>query len=198
MQALALASQVTINRAVLALAPRSIGPAAATSLDATIARGSGRSLPWEHLLAIQAIAAVRQPGERESFSLALPHRELTRARGGTQGCGGWAKGHLQVASTRAYPQSLSTVTAQKKQVRPAVTLPPRSADAAAPILNLTSFQDAVVPPGNFPRKKKTSKEKGQSFLNSLCAKQPEPAKRSLKPAHGGRRDRRGETHRYGQ
>ena len=52
--------------------------------------------------------------------------------------------------------------------------------------------------GNFPRKKKTSKEQGQSFLNSLCAKQPEPAKRSLKPAHGGRRDRRGETHRYGQ
>ena len=80
MQALALASQV--NRPVLALAPRSIGLAAATSLDATMAMGGGRLLPGEHLLAIQAIAAVRQPGERESFALALPQREHTRAHVG--------------------------------------------------------------------------------------------------------------------
>ena len=39
-------------------------------------------LPGEHLLAIQAIAAVRQPGERESFALALPQREHTRAHVG--------------------------------------------------------------------------------------------------------------------
>ena len=82
MQALALASQVTINRPVLALAPRSIGLAAATSLDATMAMGGGRLLPGEHLLAIQAIAAVRQPGERESFALALPQHEHTRAHVG--------------------------------------------------------------------------------------------------------------------
>lgn len=165
MQALALASQVTINRPVLALAPRSIGLAAATSLDATMAMGGGRLLPGEHLLAIQAIAAVRQPGERESFALALPQREPTRAHVGEHKiCGGWAEGHLHVASTRAYPQSLSTVTPQKKQVRPAVTLPPRSADAAAPILRLPRMS---LPLRLTPRRaRKKTGVMGQSFERS--------------------------------
>ena len=110
-------------------------------------------------------------------------------------CGGWAKGHLHVASTRAYPQSLSTVTPQKKQVRPAVTLPSRSADAAAPILRLLSMSLRCQEESQQKRK---LAQLGDKVLNGSACPRQSRRSAALKAAHGGRRDRRGETRRNGQ